>query len=102
MAKTTFNDLINTSDIPVLVDFYADWCGPCKTMSTVIHQLAEKWKGKLKVIKIDTDKNQGVSMQYQIQGIPAFILFKNGKILWRKAGAMPLYLIENELRKFVE
>jgi thioredoxin 1 len=98
--KTSFSDLIN-SDTPVLVDFYADWCGPCKMMTPVIKEIAQDMSGKMKVIKIDTDKNPAVSSQYGIQGIPTFILFKNGKILWRQSGAMPKHQMANEIRKFV-
>jgi thioredoxin 1 len=86
--KQSFNELIN-SDTPLLVDFYADWCGPCKIMSPVVQEIARDMEGKIKVIKIDTDKNNTVSAQFGIQGIPTFILFKKGKILWRQSGAMP-------------
>ena len=69
-----FSELIK-SDIPLLVDFYADWCGPCKTMEPVIKDIADELHDKLKVIKINTDKNQQVSQAYGVQGIPTFILF---------------------------
>ncbi len=92
--KTTFNELIE-GDTPVLVDFYADWCGPCKAMTPVIKSIAEKNQGKLRVIKIDTDKNPEVSAHYGIRGIPAFKLFKKGKVIWEGSGAMP----ENDLMR---
>ena len=97
MAKQSFSDLIN-SDTPVLVDFYADWCGPCQTMSPVIKEVAERMGDKLKVIKIDTDRNPQVSAAYGIQGIPTFILFKGGKIVWRASGAMPRFQLEQALQ----
>jgi thioredoxin 1 len=98
MAKQSFNELINQSETPVLVDFYADWCGPCKVMAPVLEEVAKSLNGKVKIIKIDTDKNQQVSAQYGIQGIPTLILFKQGKILWRQSGAMPKQQLENSLK----
>ena len=83
----TFGDLINNKQ-PVLVDFWATWCGPCKMMAPELQRFAQKNTGKLRVIKIDIDKNQKVAQQYNIQGVPTLILFKEGKILWRKSGAM--------------
>lgn len=81
----TFSDMIN-SDQPVLVDFYADWCGPCKMMTPVLEELSGELNGKGKVIKVDVDKNQKAAQVYQIQSIPTLILFKQGKILWRHSG----------------
>lgn len=97
MAKLSFNDLIN-SDTPVLVDFYADWCGPCKTMSPVLEEVANELKGKVKVIKIDTDKNPQVSSRYGIRGIPTFILFKKGQPVWRQSGALPRHALEGAIK----
>jgi thioredoxin 1 len=101
MAKPTFSELINQSGIPVLVDFYADWCGPCKMMEPVLKEVAGKLEGKMKIIKIDSDKYPQLSNQYGIRGIPTYILFKKGNILWRTSGAMPAYQFESELKKFI-
>jgi len=98
--KQSFSELIN-SDTPLLVDFYADWCGPCKTMAPVIQDIAKETDGKMKVIKIDTDKNPAISQQYGIQGIPTFILFKKGKVLWRQSGAMPKNQMTNQIKAFL-
>lgn len=89
MAKKSFAELIKSPGMPVLVDFYADWCGPCKTMNPVVEQLAKDFSGKLKVIKINVDKNQAAAQQYRVQGVPTFILFKNGQVVWKQAGAVP-------------
>lgn len=89
MAKKSFADLIKSPGMPVLVDFYADWCGPCKMMHPVVEQLAREFAGKLKVIKINVDKNQAAAQQYRVQGVPTFILFKNGQVVWKQAGAVP-------------
>ena len=96
----SFSELIN-SETPVLVDFYADWCGPCKTMSPIVEEIANRNKDKVKVIKVNTDKNPAASKAYGIQGIPTFILFQKGKILWRQSGAMPRHTMEGMLQPFL-
>ena len=83
----TFNDLIKNKQ-PVLVDFHATWCGPCKSMAPELQKFAQKNTGKLRVVKIDIDKNQKAAQQFNIQGVPTLILFKEGKVLWRQSGAM--------------
>lgn len=83
-----FNELIN-SDVPVLVDFYATWCGPCKTMSPILDEVAKQVQGKAKVIKVDVDKNQQAAATYQVRGVPTLILFKNGKQIWKQSGVVP-------------
>ena len=84
----SFNDLINSAEVPVLVDFYADWCGPCHMMAPVIEDVADRLEGKAKVLKIDVDKNQAASVKYGIRSIPALMLFYKGEILWRHSGVM--------------
>ncbi len=82
-----FNEIIN-GNTPVLVDFYADWCAPCKMMAPVLLQVSRQMEGKVRVIKIDVDKNEEVARKYQIRSIPTMILFKNGKIAWQGVGVM--------------
>lgn len=82
-----FQQLIN-NDKPVLVDFHAAWCGPCKAMAPELVKFARSNADKLRVIKVDIDKNRQAAMQYQIQGVPTLMLFRNGKVLWRQSGAM--------------
>jgi thioredoxin 1 len=86
--KKSFKELIKSPDVPVLVDFYATWCGPCQTLSPVVQEVAREMSGQLKVIKVDVDRNQAAAQQFQIRGVPTLILFKGGKVLWRKSGLM--------------
>ena len=80
-----FQQLIQ-GDTPVLVDFYADWCGPCKAMNPVIQDVARELKGKARVIKVDIDKSQSAAIMYNVNAVPTFMLFKNGKSIWRHFG----------------
>jgi len=92
MAK--FKELINNSDTPILVDFFAEWCGPCKMQAPVLEQLKKDIGGAAKIIKIDVDKNPSVMNAYQIQGVPTLILFHKGEIVWRKSGMVPKHELE--------
>lgn len=83
----TFNDLLATEPL-VLVDFYADWCGPCKSMEPTIKDVAHDMKGIAKVVKINIDKNERTPAQYNVSGVPTFIIFRNGKEVWRHAGTI--------------
>ena len=83
----TLTQIIN-DEKPVLVDFHAEWCGPCKMMAPELKRYAETNKEKVRVLKIDIDKNQSTASHFNIQGVPTLILFKKGKILWRQSGAM--------------
>ena len=83
----SFKELIN-SEKPVLVDFYADWCGPCKAMSPVIQEVAKATQGKARVIKVDIDKSVQAAQAYQVQAVPTFIIFKKGNIIWRHSGTI--------------
>jgi len=83
----TFSNIIN-GDKPVLVDFHATWCGPCKMMAPELQRFAQNNKEQVRVLKIDIDKNQPTAAQFNIQGVPTLILFKKGQVLWRQSGAM--------------
>ena len=85
----TFSQIISGNQL-VLVDFYATWCGPCKMMHPVLEQLKEKQADRLRIIKIDVDKNPSLATQYQIQSIPTLIAFREGNVLWRQSGALSL------------
>ena len=85
----TFSQIISRNQL-VLVDFYATWCGPCKMMHPVLEQLKEKQADRLRIIKIDVDKNSSLATQYQIQSVTTLIAFREGNVLWRQSGALSL------------
>lgn len=85
--KDSFNNIIN-SETPVLVDFHADWCGPCKMLAPILKQVKEEMGNALKIVKIDVDKNQSLASTYQVRGVPTMLLFKNGKQVWRQSGVL--------------
>ena len=95
--KVSFNDLIN-GDKPVLVDFSAEWCGPCKALAPILAEVASKIKGKATIVKIDVDRNRELANKMQIRGVPTLILYKNGQIKWRQSGVQSV----NTLTQVIE
>ncbi|UZD24783.1 thioredoxin [Algoriphagus halophytocola] len=100
MPKRNPKDIINKSQDAVLVDFYADWCGPCQTMDPIIAEVLDELGGKIKLLKINVDKHPQLAQQFAIRSIPNYILFKKGKILWRKGGLITKRDLEKALKGF--
>jgi thioredoxin 1 len=94
--KKTFNDIIN-GDKPVLIDFYAEWCGPCKMMPPILSQLKSMTGDKASIIKIDIDKNPDVARMYRIQSVPTIAIFKRGQIIWKESGVRQAAELNNIL-----
>lgn len=86
--NSSFQDLID-SDKPVLIDFYATWCGPCKMLFPILKEVKDTLQEEISIIKIDVDKNQEIAALYQIRSVPTLLLFQNGKVIWRQSGVVP-------------
>jgi thioredoxin 1 len=97
-TRKPFKELIQGTQ-PILVDFSAEWCGPCKMMAPILKELAVALGDGVSIIKIDVDKNPSVSKAYQVQSVPTLILFQNGNILWRQSGVVTAKQLENTIRK---
>lgn len=95
--KSSFGTLTD-SDTPVLVDFFATWCGPCQTLAPILQDVKKDLGEKVKIVKIDVDKNQAIAQKFQVRGVPTLMLFKNGKQLWRQSGV----LSRADLKKVIE
>lgn len=95
----SFEDIIK-SDKPVLVDFFATWCGPCKMMHPILEEVHEKVGDKARIIKIDIDKNEPLAAAYNVRSVPTLILFKNGKLEWRTAGVQQAATLEQVINQF--
>lgn len=98
--KSSFNNIIN-ENLPVLVDFHADWCGPCKMLAPILKEVKHELKDSIKIVKIDVDKNQVIASKYQVRGVPTMILFKNGNQLWRQSGVVQKNDIINTIKQYL-
>ncbi|MFO7810854.1 MAG: thioredoxin [Candidatus Delongbacteria bacterium] len=101
VTDATFEEEVIKSEIPVLVDFWAEWCGPCKMVGPTIEKLSEDYKGKVKIAKLDVDSNQNIAAKYSIQSIPTMMIFVKGQVVDGMMGAQPESAIKSRLDKYV-
>ena len=101
VTDSTFEAEVLKAELPTLVDFWAIWCGPCKQISPMVEALADDYKGKLKVAKMDVDRHQIVPQRYSIRSIPTLLFFKNGKVVGQLVGSMPRPKLEAEIKKHI-
>lgn len=102
ITDTNFNELVAQSDIPVLLDFYANWCGPCKILGPIIDELAEEYEGRVLVAKVNTEVNPGLNQFFKIKSIPVMMIFHEGKLVERFKGLVPKPNLEEILDEYIQ
>ena len=100
-TDSNFDTEVLKSDLPVLVDFWAPWCGPCRMVGPIVEQLATEYQGKLKVVKVNTDENQSIAIRYGIRSIPTLGIFKDGKVVDSVIGAVPKQYLQEKVQPFL-
>ena len=101
VTDESFEQDVLISEIPVLVDFWAPWCGPCRMVAPVVDEIAEQYDGRVKVVKLNTDENPGIAGQYNIRSIPTLMIFKNGQRVEQVVGAVPKATLASTIEKFL-
>ena len=101
LTDSNFEELVIKSDKPVLVDFWAEWCGPCRMIAPLVHELADEYNGKAVFGKVDVDNNVGISSKYGIRNIPTILFFKNGEIADKQVGAVPKKVLAEKIDKLL-
>jgi thioredoxin 1 len=101
MGKASFKSIID-SDKPVLIDFYADWCGPCKMITPILNEIKQELGDKVSIVKIDVDQNQALSQKLQVRSIPTLMIFRQGELKWRAMGVQPKQVLMNQLEAEME
>jgi thioredoxin 1 len=101
VTDSSFTEQVLESEVPVLVDFWAPWCGPCRMVAPVVEEIAEQYEGQIKVVKLNTDENPQVASQYGIRSIPTLMIFKDGQRVDMVVGAVPKTTLANTLEKYL-
>jgi thioredoxin 1 len=101
-TEANFDQEVIKSSLPVMVDFWAEWCGPCKIIGPIVEELSNEYEGKVKVVKVNVDENNALAMKYSIMSIPTIKFFKNGQIVGEMIGAAPKPTLEAELKKHIQ
>lgn len=101
LNEKNFEKEVLKSNLPVMVDFWAEWCGPCKVLSPIVEKLADEYSGKVKVGKVNVDENNSLAMQYNVMSIPTLKFFKGGKVAGELIGAAPKAAVEQEIKKYL-
>lgn len=96
-----FKEIVS-SNTPTLVDFYATWCGPCQAMMPILEQLKNNMGNQVRILKIDVDKNQDIADKFKVRGVPTFVLFQNGEILWKQSGGMDINTLQNKIKTSIK
>ncbi len=97
VTDATFEEVVLKSEVPVIVDFWAVWCGPCRTIGPIVEEIGNEYEGKAKVVKVDVDSNQGTAVKYGIRNIPTLLFFKNGEVVDKQVGVVPKPLLIKKL-----
>ena len=101
VTTANFKDEVLSNTKPVLVDFWAEWCGPCKMMQPILEQVSQQLGDQVRIVKIDVDRNQQLASQLQVSSVPTLAIFKNGEIVWRQPGVQPANVLSEKLKSFM-